>query len=521
MSTASDLPRRLSALDACFLYFERPTQPLHVASALIFEGPLDHARLVTDFRTRLPFVPRYTERVIPAPLGLAHPTWESDPDFDLRAHLHRRTLRSPGTEQQLVELCAALYTQPLDRNRPLWEVYLIDGYRGPTVPGTGPAPGTGSSDGPERSVLFSKVHHCMIDGVSGVQLLGVLLDPSPTPATLTVPAARRRPPLSSLTGRLVSALSDRVTAGVHRGMAALSLACRPRRAVLELRATADAVGHLGRQLLAGAPRTPFNGRLGLARTLAWTTLPLNQIKAIRSSLGGSVNDVVLAIVSGAMRQVLLERGLNPDRTELRAVVPVNTREAHHHLKLGNQISLMVAPLPVGIVDPVERLRQVRAATALLKAGNEPAKTERLVQLLELCPPPLLQVLRFVQGLAVPVNTICTNVPGPPISLYMQGVRLERMVPFVPLAEPVGLAFAVLSYADTLTIGFTADAQLVPDLREVVPSFVASFEELSAATGLAQEIRVGPVLPERQRRRGGSGGVAAVTQMTRGKGALTR
>jgi WS/DGAT/MGAT family acyltransferase len=516
---STDLPRRLSALDASFLYFERPTQPLHVASALIFEAPLDHARLVTDFRTRLSFVPRYTERVIPAPLGLAHPTWEPDPDFDLRAHLHRRTLRAPGSEQQLAELCAALYTQTLDRNRPLWEAYLIDGYRGPTVPGSAAGPGGGPTDGPERSVLFTKVHHCMIDGVSGVQLLAALLDPSPTAPSLGVPAARRRRPLPGFTGRLVSALSDRLTAGVHHAMSLASLAGRPRRAMQEIRATADALGHLTRQLLTGAPRTPFNGRLGLARALAWITFPLNDIKTIKDSLGGSVNDVVLAIVSGAMRQVLIDRGQNPDRTELRAIVPVNLREAHQPLKLGNRISLMVAPLPVGIVDPVERLRQVRAATTLLKAGNEPAKTERLVSLLELCPPPLFLAFRFAQNLAAPVNTICTNVPGPPVSLYMQGVRLERMAPFAPLAEPVGLAFAIVSYADTLTIGFTADAALVADLREVVPPFAIAFEELWTATGRVRGARLGPVLPERQRRH--AAGAATVTQMTRGKGATTR
>jgi WS/DGAT/MGAT family acyltransferase len=363
-----------------------------------------------------------------------------------------------------------------------------------------------------------KVHHCMIDGVSGVQLMGVLLDPSPTPPHFTAPVTHRPPPLPSAMHRLVSALSDRLATAVHQGMTAVSFAMRPRAALAELQATVDAVVHLGRQLLAGAPRTPLNGPLGLARGLAWHTVSLNQVKAAKDRLGGSVNDIVLAALSGALRRVLIDRGMMADRTELRAVVPVNIRGAHQHLKLGNQISLMVAPLPIGILDPVERLRQVRAATGMLKKGNEAAKTERLVTLLDLVPPNLHRMLSGIRGLAAPTNTICTNVPGPPISLYMQGVRVDRIVPFVPLVEPVGLAFAILSYADTLTIGLTADAALVPDLREILPHLDASFDELWAATGLPRLARGGAVLPERQRRRANSAGTTGgtVTAIPRGQ-----
>jgi WS/DGAT/MGAT family acyltransferase len=283
-------------------------------------------------------------------------------------------------------------------------------------------------------------------------------------------------------------------------VAALELLAHPGHAVGEVRETVDAFAHLVRTLVAAAPRTPFNGPLGIARNLAWATFSLNEIKAIKNRLGGSMNDVVLAVISGAMRRVLADRGMSPERVELRAAIPVNVRGTHEHLKLGNQVSMMVAPLPVGILDPVERLRQVRAATALLKAGNEPGKAQRLVQLIELLPAPVHQLFGRAPSLAAPINTICTNVPGPPVSLYMQGVRVDRMAPFVPLAAPVGLAFAILSYADTLTISATADAALVPDLAEVIAPLHTSFEELWAATGLSRVSHAESVRPERQRRR---------------------
>jgi WS/DGAT/MGAT family acyltransferase len=498
MQTSPELSRRLSTLDATFLYVEHPAQPMHVASILALEGTLDYERVVAHIRARLPLIPRYTDRIMPAPFGIAHPTWERDPDFDLRRHVQHRTLRPPGDDEQLAEFCASLHARPLDRNRPLWEIYVIDGYRGGGGGRAADAHG-GDGDRPARSVLYSKVHHCMIDGVSGVQLMGVLLDPSPAPPTVRpVPFPRARP-LPGFTTRLFDAISDRVTTGIGRGATALRLLKRPGHALHELRATRDALADTVRTLVSGAPKTPFNGRLGLGRKLTWITFSLPETKSIKDRLGGSVNDIVLAVISGALRRVLTARGMSPDRLELRTVVPVNTRSAAQHLKLGNQVSVMIAPLPVGIYDPLERLRQVRDATALLKGTNESAKVQRLMDLLDLMPPPLQRMIGSAGGLTAPINTICTNVPGPPISLYMQGIRLERMIPFVPLAEGVGLAFAILSYADTITIGVTADAELVPDLHEIVVALHASFEELWAVTGLERVSTAGPVLPERQRR----------------------
>jgi WS/DGAT/MGAT family acyltransferase len=503
VSEIPELSRRLSALDASFLYLERPSQPMHVASVLTLEAGLEYERVLSDLRARIHLIPRYMQRVMPVPLGIAHPTWEPDPEFDLRAHVQRRTLRPPGSDEQLAEVCATLYAQPLDRGKPLWEIYVIDGYRGSADPFRTPGGVTrlAAPVGEPRSAIFTKVHHCMIDGVSGVQLMGVLLDVAPTAPAITPPAARRPPALPGPASRIIDAISDRLKIGIRRGLTAAALVGRPGRAARELREVRGALAHVARTLMSSPPGTPMNGPLGVTRGLAWASFSLNEIKAVKNRLGGSMNDVVLAVISGAMRSILADRDMSPERIELRAAIPVNVRGTHEHLKLGNQISMMVAPLPVGILDPVERLRQVRAATAMLKAGDDAGKAQRLFDLLDLLPAPAQRLLGWANGIASPVNTICTNVPGPPVSLYMQGRRVERMVPLVPLIDPIGLAFAILSYADTLTIGVTADAMLVPDLRDVVPPLYASFEELWQATGLARIKRTAPIRPERHRRQG--------------------
>jgi WS/DGAT/MGAT family acyltransferase len=481
----------LNAFDASFLYLERLAQPLHVASVLTFEGALDFGRLLTLLRTRVPLLPHYTDRMMPAPLGLAHPSWEPDPEFDLSAHVHHHILRPSGGDKELADLCAALYAQPLDRAKPLWEVHLIDdcggsAWRAPH-PASTKAGGPGRHDarrGSPRSALFVKAHHCLIDGISGVQVLGVLLDTSIEARPVVSPGARRHPELPGVVRRLVGALSDRAAAGIARGVAMATFVGRPRSAVAKLRETGHAMAHVARTFLAEAPRTPFNGRTGRDRRLAWVSLSLAETKAIKNQFGGSLNDVVLAVTSGALRRLLLERGADPGRLELRALVPVTVRSPQEHLTLGNRISMMVVPLPVGIHDPVERLRQVHMATAHLKADGAAAKVARILQLVELLLPQLTRLAGWVQRPGASVNTICTNVPGPTVSLYQQGVRLDRLIPFAPIVDGIGVAFAVLSYEDTLTLGITADPGLVPDVQAVVTALRTSFQELSAATGVA-------------------------------------
>jgi WS/DGAT/MGAT family acyltransferase len=362
-------------------------------------------------------------------------------------------------------------------------MHQIDGYQG------------------DRSALFFKVHHAMIDGVSGVQLLAVVFDPSPTPQP--VPPADELapvPPLPSGVTQFVRGVEDLVRDTVAQGRELLELVREPRRALAELGRTADAVAELWRVLLAGTPTTPFNGHVSGLRRVVWTTFSLHEVKGIKNRLGGTVNDVILTTISAALRAFLEKRGVNPDRTELRAMVPVNVRSANEHLKLGNRVSMMVAPLPVGIFDPLERMRQVRAAMALLKERRQADQMTRMVELLDRLPASLQTPLGWLQVQAAPVNTICTNVPGPPVSLYVQGKRLDTLVPLVPLAQGVGLAFAILSYADTITIGVTADPALIPDCDQITELLDAGFEELRGLAGVERAAGRGvTVRPERLRR----------------------
>ncbi len=452
--SASQAPGdRLSALDAAFLYLERTGQLLHVAGIYPVAGALDYQRQLADLTSRLHLIPRYTHRVVNVPFGLAHPTWEPDPHFDVRNHVMRHVLRPPGDDAQLAKLVNRLFAEKLDRRRPLWEVHQIDGYQG------------------DRSVLFAKVHHCMIDGVSGVQLLEVMFDPSPNPvAPPPAPESAKPPALPSPTAQLVRVARDAVRGSVDGLRALMALARQPRRVLAELGAAADAALELGRVLLHAPPPTPFNGHVGTMRQASWTTLSLNEAKAIKNRLGGTVNDVVLTTISAALRVYLEEHGWNPERTELRAMCPVN------------------------------RYRQVRAAMAQLKATGQSARMARMVELIDLLPPPLQMVFSWVQMAAAPINTICTNIPGPPVSLYVQGKRLEALVPLVPLAQGVGLAFAILSYADNLTIGVTVDPALVPEADRFAPLLETAFLELRELAGVEEaHDRIEPVRPERQRR----------------------
>lgn len=477
---------RMTALDAAFWNLERTGQLLHVGGLYTVEGALDFERLVGDLSGRLHLIPRYTQRVVPVPFGLAHPTWEPARGFDIRDHVLRHTLRPPGDDEQLKRLASRLFAAPLDRTKPLWELHLIDGFRG------------------DRSAIFAKVHHCMIDGVSGVQLMGVLFDPTPNPAPYpAAPPATAAAPPPTTAQQIWRALQDGASAGSALARNVAELARRP----AELLAKAQELGGTAWQLaelaLAPVPQTPFNGHVSILRRVEWATFSLNETKAIKNRLGGTMNDVVLTTIAAALRRYLEARGLVPDRVELRAMCPVNVRTAAEHLQLGNRVSMMVAPLPVGIYDAHERFRQVRAATEQLKRGGESSRNERLLEALSWLPAPLQTQLGWLQLTQTPVNTVCTNVPGPPVSLYSQGRRLDAMVAMVPLAQGVGLAFAILSYADAITICASFDPALLRDGERLVEHLQASFEELRLLAGVERVERRAPVRSERQRRGDGS------------------
>jgi diacylglycerol O-acyltransferase len=475
---------RLTALDAVFWHLERLGQLLHVGGIYTVEGPLDFGRLVGDIGSRLHLIPRYTQRVAPVPFTLAHPTWEAAPTFDLHDHLQRHVLRPPGDDEQLASLAARLFARPLDRRHPPWELHQIEGYRG------------------DRSALVAKVHHCMIDGVSGVQLMEVMFDVTPRPAARPpAPPARPVPPLPSPAVRVARAVEDGFRGAVALGSGAAGLVAAPRSVLRAGRDRLRALAEVVRVLGAGVVPSPYNGHVSTLRRVAWTTLPIHELKAVKNRIGGTLNDAILTVISAALRRDLQRRGIDPDGLELRALCPVNVRSKDEHLQLGNRVSMMVAPLPVGIHDPFERLRQVRAAMARAKASGLAARVHSVLQLIEWIPAPLQVPLAQLPIWVPPFNTICTNVPGPPVALYVQGRRLETLVPLVPLAQGIGLAFAILSYADTITIGVTADPALVGDPAPLAEALAEAHHEICQVAGVERLApRQVPVAPERQRRR---------------------
>ena len=482
MTNPLPLNRRMTSLDASFLYLEHPNSLMHVGGIYTLAQPLDYDSLARDVEARLPLIPRYTQRAVMVPLNLGHPTWEEDGDFDIHQHVIRHRLKRPGDDAALAALCAELFATPLDRNRPLWEMHLIEGY------------GAGCA-------MLAKTHHCMIDGASGVQLMNILMDPTPQPTRVDTSAI---PPPAPSTGsnavaQVIDGVLDTIRTQVEIGWSVAKALQRPSRALREARATLDAVGTLVRTLATAAPSTPFNGRIGTQRALAWAPLSLNEVKAIKNRLGGTVNDVVLAIIAGGLRHYLRAHGHNVDRTELKAMVPVNVRGEHEHLKLGNRVSMMIAPLPVGIIDPLERLRQVSAAMDLIKSSGQAGQMERVVALTDLLPPVLQRPLAQLQASIAPVNTVCTNVPGPRETRYFLGQPVQLMVPLVPLAVGIGLGFAILSYSNQLTIGLNADAERVTDIWDLATALRRAFDELWALTGLERVGAFMTVKPPTRRR----------------------
>jgi len=457
---------RLTALDAAFYHLEHSGQLLHVGGVYTADGPVDYRRLCDDIESRLPSIPRYVQRVVPVPFTLGHPTWENDPTFDIQNHVKRHVLRAPGDDAQLAALAGRLFAEPLARDRPLWELHLVEGWHG------------------DQAAIVAKVHHCMIDGVSGVQLMSVMFDVTPTPARRDIPAPLPAPtPPPGPLGQVTRVVWEGAETFWRRLRALPAVVQNPGANLATIRSGLVSLARVGQALLQPPPATPYNGHVSGLRRVAWRTLPLNEVKSIKNRLGGTVNDVILTTIAAALRRDLERRGVEPDGLELRAMCPVNVRRRDEHLALGNRVSMMFGVLPVGIYDPLERFRQVRATMGRLKREKESDHVARVLDLVELIPSALQVPIAQLQLTYVPINTVCTNVPGPPVSLYVQGRRLETMVPLVPLAQGVGLAFAILSYADTITIGIVCDPALVGDLEPLAEAISAAHRELLELAGL--------------------------------------
>jgi diacylglycerol O-acyltransferase / wax synthase len=458
---------RLSAIDASFLAQERANSHMHVGAVLIFDGPAPaYEEFLTHIRSRLHLVPRYRQKLAFPPLETGRPIWVDDPTFNLSYHVRHTALPQPGSEEQLRALAARIHSQQLDRAKPLWETWLVQGLeRG-------------------RFALISKSHHALVDGIAGVDLMTVLFDATPEP----VVAPHEGEPWVASPEPSGVALAARGVRGLARlpldlASRTVSAAAHPGRALDEAREALEGIGEVAWAALNPAPTTPLNVPIGPHRRLAFVRNELSEFKLVKDALGGTVNDVVLAVVAGGLRTWLRSRGVRTEGLELRALVPVSIRSRDEHDHMGNRIVAMRGPLPVYVEDPVARLRVVRAAMDGLKESKQAVGAEVITGLEALAPPTILAQASRLQFSTRLFNLLVTNVPGPQFPLYVLGRELRDLFPVAFLPENQSLAVAIMSYNGALDFGLLGDYDAMPDIAEFGDALAASLAELvDAARG---------------------------------------
>jgi diacylglycerol O-acyltransferase / wax synthase len=461
---------RLSPLDASFLHIEDGVSHMHIASIAVFEGPPPAYGAVTAMvASKLPLVPRYRQVVRFVPLDLGRPVWVDDGHFNVEYHIRHTALPAPGGEEELRKLVGRVMSQPLDRAKPLWEMWMVEGLE----------------DG--RWAMLSKTHHCMVDGVSGTDLLSVVMDLSPDPPA---PAPDTWEPQAAPSGRrlAVRAVADLARSPYEQVRAVRSAFRVPRQSVASLAEVArGARASVG--LVRPTPPSSLNGPIGPHRRYAWASTSVDDIKRVRKSLGGTFNDVVLAAITGGFRDLLVSRGESVDRV-VRTLVPVSVRgrdssgRAVGDGTFDNKVSGMVASLPVGEPDPVERLRLIGAQMDGLKESRQAVAAEALTSLTGFAPPVLLALgTRLASRLPQRnVNTVTTNVPGPQVPLYVVGRRMLRAFPYVPLAGHVRLGVAIFSYDGQVNFGITGDYDTAPDIEVLAAAIEGNMAELLDLAG---------------------------------------
>jgi diacylglycerol O-acyltransferase len=452
---------RLTGLDSSFLALEKGGAHMHVGSVLVLDGPAPaYDDFVAAIDGRLHLVPRYRQKLAFPPLGQGRPVWVDDPHFNAGYHVRHTALPAPAGRAELEALAGRVFSQALDRSKPLWEMWLVDGVDG------------------DSFALVCKTHHALVDGISGVDIMAVLFDLEADP-----PARDPAPPWHPRPEPSQAALLAEAVAGYAGAPRELAEAAAG--ALAAPRAALRALGGLAGMAVAGvssAPPSPLNVRIGPHRRFTWVEADLARFKAIKGALGGTVNDVVLSVVTGALRSLLIRRGRDPEGS-LKAMVPVSVRAEDQRGTLGNRVSAMYAPLPVGIADPIERFKAIHAAMGDLKASSQAVGAEALTQLAGFAAPTILDQAARLQGMQRLYNLTVTNVPGPQLALYMLGRRLRGFYPVVPLTLNTALGIAIMSYDGHLDFGLLGDYDAMEDLDALAEDLRAAIDELSAAAGV--------------------------------------
>jgi diacylglycerol O-acyltransferase / wax synthase len=458
---------RLTALDSSFLHLEDAASHMHVASVMLFQGdPPPYEELLEAIERRLHLVPRYRQRLAYVPLAQGRPKWVDDPHLNLRYHVRSTALPSPGSEDRLKALAGRVFSQQLDRDKPLWEIWLVEGVEG------------------GRFAVLAKTHHALVDGISGVDIVTVLFDTSPEPAAPPDPGERWLPrPLPSRAQLLGEALLERGTVPGEIARSARAVLRGPRAILERTREAAVGVGAMAWAGVNPAPRSPYNRPIGPHRRFTWVRAELADLKAIKNELGGTVNDVVLASVAGALGRHLRSRGQDTNGRELKAMVPVSVRTDLEKGALGNRVAAMMAPLPVWCQEPVARLDVVREQLAGLKRGGQAVGAQVLTQLTGFAPPTIMGQAARLMARQRFFNLVVTNVPGPQFPLYLLGREMLQPFPMVPLARNQGLGIALMSYNGRINFGLVGDYELLWDIEELAEHLRESLAELAHEAGV--------------------------------------
>jgi len=476
--------KRLSGTDSAFLYLERKEIPLHIACVCIFEEAVPFAEFLATIDSKLHLLPRYREIAVSPPFNIGYPSWEYDRHFDIRRHIFPVTLDAPGGEEELEDLAGRIFTGVMDRQKPLWEIYVVSGLTG------------------GRGALIAKVHHSLADGIAGASLLRIMLDPT-AEGSHPIHKPHFQPPPAATPPSLAEALASAVHSSLENLVAAEAGLLDIAQSLLTERTQQGLQGVLTLlpEIIAPLQRLPFNKPCGGVRKFCWAEFEFADIKGIRSAIGGTVNDVILTVVTRALAKYVRLHGESTIARQVRLVCPVSIRTDEQGDTLGNRISFLPVNLPLDIEDPVEMLKAVALRTGIMKSARAAELVGIAASWLGAAPPPAQAM--FWWGIPlVPMptllfNLICTNVPGSPTPLYSVGKRMLASYPHVPTGYELGVGCAVQSYNGKMCFGLTADADAAGDVRRLRDMIRLSWTELCRGAGV---IHARPSAPPRKKKR---------------------
>ncbi len=457
--------QRLTSLDSSFLHLETPNTHMHIGGVAVFEaadGRSDEQRfelLLKHVGPRLDLIPRYRQRVAFLPLNVDIPVWVDDDRFDIHFHVRRAALPSPGADRELAQFCERVFSRQLDRRRPLWELYYVEGLEG------------------GRWALLSKVHHALVDGISAVELATILLDSDADYRTPQGGSAWRPAPAPGTFDLLLRSLQERARSPIGLVRNARKVSNDPQKLADALRDTAGGLAATVQHIR--APDSPLNGSTGPTRTVWWSRFPLQEFKEVKEAFGATINDVVLAVVAGGLREYLALHDDDADSMRLKALCPVSIRDASERTALGNRLSMMLVQLPVDEPNPVIRMGRVKNTVERLKRSKQPVGAGFLLRLAGWSPATLHAMVSRVSLKQIGYNLIVTNVPGPQRPLYCLGNRMVESMPIAFLYDGQRIAIAIFSYAGRLDFGYIADRDHFDDLPSFGACMERSFRDLLA------------------------------------------